>query len=720
MKYPYAVKIDDKIYKAGEDVPYSRKFITKLFDVTKSTILPKLFLIGDTTGISKNNAVKMTAEYIIDDFSFVDKCTLKYQGTSSLNYPKKNFTIKLGNLVDLGFGEQKKYCLKANYIDHSHARNIVSARLWSEIVRSRKNYSDLPAELRNSPNNGAIDGYPIKLYLNGKYEGLYTLNVPKDAYMFGMDDSKDEHCVLCGEDYASGCFRATAKIDGTDWSDEIHDTVPTSIVTRWNEVIDFIMNSTDEEFKAGIDDYIDLQSLIDYYIFAYVSCGLDSMGKNQIYCTYDGQKWYASMYDMDSTWGLYWNGSSLVSAEYKCQEEYESMVDGRLGNLLYLRLANVFSKEIIERYNTLRKSVLSVKNIICKFEEFTDLISSDLYAEDGEIYAGIPSKTTNNIKQIRTYAKDRLAYVDSNIVDINLTGIALSSGLAFSVNAETKLTTTLTPANANNYNLTYQSSNIEVATVDENGIVTGVSTGTATITVTDSVSGVSATLDITVSAEISLDANLVFRLDSTSVNGGAIADLEKDGITYPVTTNGTLTVDDSDNGIVFDGTQTFMIDLSNDTNIIGDVPRTIVEKFMVSDAITTPNSYEILGHASSLTDGKFKWGTGHTGAYVKNLNNEIILLLDTGAVNVIAQAAKVSLPVLSEHTLVMVYDKDNAKYQVYLDGSFVKSTTYIDNKGIQSCKYIGNTEGDHPFIGKIYELSLYDKALTAEEIASLQ
>ena len=84
MKYPYAVKIDDKIYKAGEDVPYSRKFITKLFDVTKSTILPKLFLIGDTTGISKNNAVKMTADYIFDDFSFVNP--VKIYKTYRVNY----------------------------------------------------------------------------------------------------------------------------------------------------------------------------------------------------------------------------------------------------------------------------------------------------------------------------------------------------------------------------------------------------------------------------------------------------------------------------------------------------------------------------------------------------------------------------------------------------------------------------------------------------------
>ena len=680
--------------------------------------LPKLFLYGDMTGISKSKEVKMQACYIYEN-AIDEECTLKYQGTSSLNYPKKNFTIKLKNKVNLGFGNQKKYCLKANYIDHSHARNIVSARLWSEIVKSRENYNGLPIELKNSPNNGAIDGYPVKLYINGKYEGIYTLNVPKAAWMFGMDDSKDKHCVLCGEDYGSGCFRAPAKIDGKDWSDEIHDTVPTTILTRWNEVIDFVMNSTDEEFKAGIDDYIDLQSLIDYYIFAYVSCGIDSMGKNQIYCTYDGKKWYASMYDMDSTWGLYWNGSSFVSAEYKCQEEYESMVDGRPGNLLYLRLANVFSKEIIERYNTLRKGVLSIKNIICKFEDFTYLISSDLYTEDAEIYTGIPSKTTNNIKQIRAYAKDRLAYVDSNIVDINLTGIALSSSLAFNVNAETKLTTTLTPANANNYNLTYESSNTGVATVDNTGLVTGVSTGTATITVTDSVSGVSATLDITVGAEISLDANLVFRLDSTSIVDGSIADLEKDGITYPVTTNGTLTVDDSDNGIVFDGTQTFMIDLSNDSNIIGDAPRTIVEKFMVADNTVSPNSYQLFGHSNALTDGKFKWGSGHTGAYFKNLYGEKILVLDCGGTNVIAQSEKVSLPVLTEHTLATVYDKDNAKYQIYLDGSLVKETTELTNSGIKAMKYIGNTEGSNSFLGKIYELSLYDKALTEEESASL-
>ena len=52
--------------------------------------LPILYLTGDTTGISKDNAVDLT-------YTYEDKtgsCTLKWQGSSSLSYPKKNFTIK--------------------------------------------------------------------------------------------------------------------------------------------------------------------------------------------------------------------------------------------------------------------------------------------------------------------------------------------------------------------------------------------------------------------------------------------------------------------------------------------------------------------------------------------------------------------------------------------------------------------------------------------------
>ena len=95
-----------------------------------------------------------------------------------------------------------------------------------------------------------------------------------------MDSNLDTHCILCSEDYNSSCFRAAAVINGTDWSDELHDTVPASIVTRWNEIITFVQTSSDDDFKANLSNYFYVDSLIDYYIFSYMICHLDGLGKN--------------------------------------------------------------------------------------------------------------------------------------------------------------------------------------------------------------------------------------------------------------------------------------------------------------------------------------------------------------------------------------------------------------------------------------------------------
>ena len=490
--------------------------------------LPIIFLEGDTAGMSKENAVDIAAHFVSQFKDFTDTATLKWQGTSSIAFPKKNFTIKFTNKHELGWKKQKKYCLKANYIDHSHARNIVSARIWSEIVSNRSDYEELDELLKNSPCNGAVDGFPIRLYLNGEYQGLYTLNVPKGSWQFGMDDTNEKHCILCGENYESGCFRAAPKIDGSDWSDELHDVVPDSVITRWTEAINFVMTSSDTEFKNGIDNYIDVQSLIDYYIYAYVSTGLDSMGKNQIYYTYNGQKYYASMYDMDSTWGMYYNGQKFVSTTYRMQEDYESMMNNRQGNLLYERLKTIFKDEIQARYSELRESILSFSYILGKFESFMSCITTEQYAEDLTIYAGIPSGTTNNIKQLRSYVKARLDYVDGMIKTIPITSMSATASNC-TAGASVSVNVAVVPANANNYTFTYKSDNDEIATVSETGIVTGKAPGKVTITITDSVSNLTCTCDVTVIEAGELTGRTVFY--GTKIGG---IDIYNNGTLYYV------------------------------------------------------------------------------------------------------------------------------------------------------------------------------------------
>lgn len=504
--------------------------------------IPKVFF-GD--------ALPQTKTEIIMPFVYISKTKvirgyvkIKAQGNSSLSYAKKNETAKMYEdeacetklKIDFkGWGKQSKHVYKANWIDLTHARNVVSARIWADVVKSRADYMALPELLRTSPNQGAVDGFPVKVYSQGIYQGRYTLNIPKDAWMANMDDSLDEHCILCGEGYNSGCFREASM---SQWTDEVHDSRPSLITNRWLEIINFVMNSTDEEFKTNLENYFFVDSLIDYFIYGMVSCGLDAFGKNQLYFTYDGVKWIASMYDMDSTWGLYWNGSKFVSASYS-REEFEDYVSQQAtgeGNLLYVRLVNLFHEEIKTRYEELKNGVLSIPNIINHFERFTDIAPLDLVKEDyasttgSGIFTGIPSKDTNNIQQLRQFIIDRYAYCDeyfANLtpeVPVPCTGITLDkTALTFTDSTAQTITATVEPFNTTD-KIVWTSSKNDVATVG-NGVVTPVSNGSCTITAT--CGNVSATCNVTVNVEEEIVTYTITRNLTNCTSSSAVTSINE-------------------------------------------------------------------------------------------------------------------------------------------------------------------------------------------------
>lgn len=407
--------------------------------------LPRVFLEGEIP-VDKVEA-PACLRYRSKTEAFDAYIKIKCQGSSSMNYPKKNFTIKLYDdenreakrkkrFRDWG-QESHKYVLKANYIDHSHARNIVSARLWDEIMESREDYASLPEEIRRSPRNGAVDGFPVKLYANGVYQGIYTWNIPKDGWMLCMDEENPGHCMLMGANNSyngrptpTSCqFRA--EYNELDWETEFPDVISQELTDSLNRVIDFVMNSTDEEFKAGFGEYVDLQSAIDYRIFADIIAHHDGFGNNLLFFTLDGVKWRFSAYDMDSTFGLWWDGGSFVSAELVFPDGFQEPE-----NLLFERLDAVFGEEIQKRYWALRQGPLSLHNMVVQFERFMDGIGEERYEEDLEVYPEIPSGQENNIRQIREYIRRRLDYCDGVMA-----GNDLRSGLIHSFEVENATST---------------------------------------------------------------------------------------------------------------------------------------------------------------------------------------------------------------------------------------------------------------------------------------
>jgi|GEM_PF-2233418 len=463
--------------------------------------MPRIYFSEGTLPTSKT-ATMMKFDYYSKTAEYHGWVEIKCQGNSSLQYNKKNFTIKLYKdktktaklKIDFkGWGKQSKFVLKANWIDLTHARNVVSARIWGDIVKSRSGYANLPELLKTSPNQGAIDGFPITVYGNGYYQGRYTLNIPKDKWMSNMDDTLNTHCILCGEDYGSGCFRALPAINGSDWTDELHDTVPATIKTSWTNAIKFVMNSSDSEFKANLCNYFDVNSLIDYLLYGLISTGLDAFGKNQIYMTYDGTKWIASMYDMDSTWGLWWNGQSFVSNSYSREQFEDFNGSDRKGNLLYTRLQELFLSQLKARYTELRQSIFTYPYLVNKFEEFCQICPQDIVKEDyadttaNGAYIGIPSTSTNNIQQLRANIKARLEYTDTYISGLveskPCTSITLNNAtLSFTTRDTQTLTTTLTPTDTTDI-VTWSVNPTEIVSVNA-GVVTPIKNGSCVITAT--------------------------------------------------------------------------------------------------------------------------------------------------------------------------------------------------------------------------------------------
>lgn len=379
--------------------------------------MPVINLSGSLDGISKNKKVTVGVSYSSETKSFSSKATLKIQGGTSIYFPKNNYTIQFlkddGSknkvcLVD-SWGKQSKYCLKANWVDYSQARNVVSGRLFNQIVHSR-GFDD---ELDALNNGGVVDGYPVLIYLNGDFLGLYTLNIPKDSWMFGMNGSGRQALLFGDTGGDSVILRKEIgdvnNVAASGWdleycSTEDDDSVGTAWVAEsMNAFIRFLMNNTGEAFKAGIGQYTDIDRAIDCLIFTYFIHACDNIYKNTIWASYDGVKWIPSVYDMDGTWGMVWDGSFTYSAN-------DFAPDG--SNLLYQRLLENYKDRITARYKELREDILSIHNIEKQFSSFFAQIPDAAYEAEAKKWPTVPSHDKNNYQQIINYAKERVAYFD--------------------------------------------------------------------------------------------------------------------------------------------------------------------------------------------------------------------------------------------------------------------------------------------------------------------
>ena len=387
---------------------------------------------------TKQDDIEAEIEYNDKDGNYFRKpVILNAQGSSSMTYYVKNMAIDIADGSEIKFGDfptQDSFHLKKYYIDAFRGQCVVGYWLMEQVYKSRPIGQQYPYEYSYSNDSvtdgfgdvkkdfftGAKchpDGFPIIItWINSNtgeetWMGVYTWNLKKSKEVYQCDKKKAENIILDGTVNTSTLFGGIInwsafeirnpknlidingnKYDG-DNPKELSETDKNSkkvkdYITRLSGVVAALRASNTKE---TFEQYFLPQTFIDYYLVSQVLFNHDGFGKNWIWVTYDGLHWTPTLYDVDSIFGMYWNGIYVIP---------NSDNSTILGIPQCLGLDKLYSDEISKRYKELMdKGIFSVDNIVKLLNSWINKIGYSNIEKEFEVYSQTPSYRDSHISK---------------------------------------------------------------------------------------------------------------------------------------------------------------------------------------------------------------------------------------------------------------------------------------------------------------------------------
>lgn len=440
----YCLILNGEPYKISETQSYDNN-LNKALDLTnysdyklnKPNLLSKVDIIAEIEKLNTNKNKIPCEIHLYSDCEKVYKMmgTIAYQGTTSISFPKKNFSIKLKTVDNskqrLKIGDwvlTDSFHLKANYIDFTQARNIACANLMWQITSNRKIGERFPFETAYSSktsniierfDTGArlvIDGFPLELYTNGKYHGLYTWNLSKTNENYQLDPKNNYHIhmEMMGTISGKNMFDYPVRWDGWEMRLPKYNTgiePPNSeqktsieLFMKWISGINDINTFRNESSKHLHNTYN-----LTAYLLSHAVGHWDSRSKNTQLLSWDGKRFAICLYDLDTTFKLMWNGTSL-----QWNEGTNGDMDNSNNNKLYEYYYKAFKPELNNLWNDLKSTILSYNNVKNTFLNIINKIGLEAYQKDAIKWTNIPSnsKCYTDINQIMNAYEERLIFMD--------------------------------------------------------------------------------------------------------------------------------------------------------------------------------------------------------------------------------------------------------------------------------------------------------------------
>ena len=218
---------------------------------------------------------------------------IRGRGNSTWSFPKKPWKVKLDSKASIfGMGADKEWCLLANYADRTLIRNILAMKL-SEIC----GFAWTPHM------------YSVHVYLNNKYQGVYTLCEHKKVHKDRVDidlDAGDVYLEIEQQQDETTCWWTGMGVPMMFSDPEEPSSELLAEIKKWFNDFEASLYSKDiADPKKGYAAYIDVDSFIDYYIVQELAKNTDgNLRKSSFITKKKGQKMEMyHLWDFDLTFG---------------------------------------------------------------------------------------------------------------------------------------------------------------------------------------------------------------------------------------------------------------------------------------------------------------------------------------------------------------------------------------------------------------------------------
>jgi len=425
-KFEYYEYDNQKYYSNIISIDYVNKDINVLVVGTYAT--NELPIIN----IDTQNVEILSKEDYVDMTFSIENCEdelkdvvggIRLRGNSTRKYPKKPYRIKFNKKQSLfGMEKAKSWVLLAEWLDPSALHNYTAFKLASEM--DGLSFTPTP--------------YKVNVYLNGRFDGLYTLceQVQENEGRMNIEIDITEEMTKLKDFNFFVCMDESVTQDQTSILGETYfyiEEYDRYIELKYPEKENFVSEEQFYKFFAELEDYmkyifdmfssknkdaineeINLNSLTDYFIIDQIMGDRDHSYKSfNMYYTNTSENLeennklnFGPIWDYD--WSLFvpWTGTPNEDYTIKNTTTYYS-------NVFFKAIAGIpeFYQNAKDRYNNKMSKVLG--DYIVSLDELTSSMEESVMLNQQRWYEGYSATISiDNIEFLKAYLINRKSLYD--------------------------------------------------------------------------------------------------------------------------------------------------------------------------------------------------------------------------------------------------------------------------------------------------------------------